>query len=221
MLKGIVFDLDGTLADSLSVTFDGFNHVFMAYGAPELTPHQIMAYFGTGEREIIAQVIGEEVDAEVAHEAYVKFCKFTDDSLEKIPFHKGAEELLELLKSNGVPVAIVTGRSWATTQAILNHHRVMDRFVKVIAHDHVTKPKPAPDGILLALDAMKLRGEEIMYVGDSHMDILAAKAAGAQSVAALWDFMANREELEKYGPHHYAKTPHQVWEAYLKQQKQP
>lgn len=210
MLKGIVFDLDGTLADSLSVTFEAFNSVFNEYGAPKLTPREIMRYFGTGEREILAAVIGEEA----SHAGYQSFCRYTSEAITRIPFHAGALDLIERLKSEGVPTSIVTGRSWATTQTILEHHRILDRFITVVAHDHVRLPTPSPEGIELALSRMKLSGRDILYVGDSHMDIQAAKAAGAQSVAALWDPMSSREDLAKHEPHHYAENPMQVWDAF-------
>jgi pyrophosphatase PpaX len=210
MLKGIVFDLDGTLADSLTVTFEAFNHVFNVHGAPILTPKEIMRYFGTGEREILAAVIGEKA----SYPGYETFCRYTSEAMTRIPFHSGALDLIERLKSEGVPMAIVTGRSWTTTETILKHHRVLDRFITVVAHDHVSLPKPSPEGIQLALQRMSLSGEQIMYVGDSHMDIQAAKAARAQSVAALWDPLASREVLEKQEPHHYAESPAQVWDAF-------
>ncbi len=206
-LKGIVFDLDGTLVDSLGVTFDGFNHGIVSHGGKEHTPHEIMRYFGPGERHIFAAILGHDQ----ADTAYAACRDYLNQNLDRVPLHDGVGELLESLKSAGVPISIVTGRSWNTTEVILNHHRLLDRFVTVIAHDHVTQSKPAPEGIHLALSRMKLDPKHTLYVGDMAVDIQAAHAAGAQGVAALWDLMARRAIFEPHSPHHWASYPVDVW----------
>ncbi len=211
MLKGIVFDLDGTLVDSLSVTFSGFNHCFTRQGLPELTPKEIMKHFGLGERQIFARMIGETL----ADQAYSDFVNYTQNEIRSIPLHEGAGDLIEYCKSKAIPISIVTGRSYDTTVMILKHHGIYDRFISIIAHDHVSLPKPSPEGILLALGKMKLSPKEIMYVGDSAMDVKAAQAAGSISVAALWDLLANHDELAGLNPHHMIRKPAElipVWE---------
>lgn len=215
MLKGIVFDLDGTLVDSLSATFDAFNHGITQMGGRRHTPAEIMEYFGPGEREIFAQIVGRER----APRAY-ELCKaYMDENLGRAPLHGGVEELLENLKAAGVPISIVTGRSWDTTELILKHHRLLDRFVTVVANDHVDSPKPSPEGIRLALGRMRLEPSEVFYVGDSWVDIRAARSAGCPGVAALWDLMAAREHLAPHDPHHWAEKPAEIWELWEKLSK--
>jgi AHBA synthesis associated protein len=202
-LKGIVFDLDGTLVDSLTVTFDAFNHGITLCGGRQHTPAEIMSYFGPGEGQIFAKIVGPEQ----AEKAYAACREYTDQNLHRIPLHPGIAELLETLKSTGMPISIFTGRSWNTTEIILKHHRLLDRFVTVIANDHVPRPKPAPDGLRLALSRMRLEPSGVVLVGDMPADIQAAHTAGAGSVAALWDLMAKREELEPHSPHYWAEKP--------------
>jgi HAD superfamily hydrolase (TIGR01509 family) len=211
MFKGIVFDLDGTLVDSLSVTFDAFNHGMMSQGCRKHTPEEIMRYFGTGESEIFVKLIGPEK----APRAYTAARDYLDAHLGKIPLHDGVGEILEELKSRSVPLAIFTGRSWMTTELILKYHGILDRFITVIAHDHVKSPKPSPEGLHLALAPMKLAPSEVFFVGDSDVDILAAHAAGSTGVAALWDLLANPKKLEHSKPHHWARKPLEIldyWE---------
>lgn len=207
-LRGIVFDLDGTLIDSLALTFDAFNHGILSQGGKRHTPQEIMKYFGTGEDRIFAAILGED-KAAPAYDA----CRiYQDENLHKMPLHHGTGELLETLKSTGVPISIFTGRSWTTTEMILKHHRLLDRFVTVVANDHVGLPKPSPEGLHLALSRMKLSPEEVFFVGDSPADMMAARTAGARGVAALWDLLADRVLMEPYEPHHWAKSPAEVWE---------
>ncbi len=208
MIKGIVFDLDGTLVDSLSTTFDAFNYGILKLGGRKHTPEEIMRYFGTGEGEIFAQILG----AEKAEAAYQACRDYTDEHLAQIPLHSGVGELLEKLKSTGIPIAIFTGRSWPTTEMILKYHRLLDRFITVVANDHVSSPKPSPEGLHLVLSRMKIEASQTLFVGDSPMDMIASQRAGSRGVAALWDLQAERQALEPHEPHHWAQHPLDVWE---------
>jgi HAD superfamily hydrolase (TIGR01509 family) len=207
-IKGIVFDLDGTLVDSLATTFDAFNHGIVLCGGRRHTPDEIMEYFGPGEAEIFAQIVGPER----AEEAYAACRAYLDENINRVPLHAGVGVLLNELKARRIPISIVTGRSWNTTEVILKHHGILGDFVTVIANDHVERPQPAPLGIQLALSRMKMQPSEIVYVGDSHVDIMAARAAGSRAVAALWDRVASRERLAVYDPHHWATHPSQLLE---------
>lgn len=207
MAKGIIFDLDGTLVDSLATTFDAFNYGIVSMGGTRRTPQEIMKYFGPGEGEIFAQIVGRD-KAEAAYEASRHYL---DEHLADVPLHIGIPELLEKLKSNGVPISIFTGRSWNTTEMILKHHRLLDRFITVVANDHVSSPKPSPEGVHLASSRMNLHPQDVFFVGDSPVDMLASRRAGAQGIAALWDLMAEKTLLEVHEPHHWVTEPSDVW----------
>lgn len=202
-MKGILFDLDGTLVDSLAVTFDAFNAGFIQEGARKHSPHEIMSHFGPGESEIFAKVVGKER----ADAASLRFQRHLDENMGQLPLHSGVPNVLEWAREAGLAMSIVTGRGWETTEMILKHHELMDRFVTVICNDHVDFPKPSPVGIELALKRMGLKPSEAMYVGDSWMDMRAARLAGCQSVAALWDLLVDRDELAAQSPDHWAEAP--------------
>ncbi len=206
-VQGVVFDLDGTLADSLAMTFDAFNHAITSLGGKLHTPQEIMAYFGAGEGAIFARILGEEK----ADEAYALSMKYTDDHLGQVPLFEGIGELLHQLEVAGLPCSIFTGRSWPTTEMILRHHGLENRFETVVCHDHVRESKPSPEGLLLCLERMKLRPEEVLFVGDSHQDIRAGRSAGSPTVAALWDLLADREHLARFQPSHFAEKPGELW----------
>jgi HAD superfamily hydrolase (TIGR01509 family) len=207
MLKGIVFDLDGTLVDSLGVTLAGFNHALISMGGREHSPAEIMSHFGSGEDHIFAKLVG----LDRAHQAYSIFQTYMNQHVNQVPLHAGVDELLENIRREKVPTSIFTGRSWNTTETILKHHDLLNSFITVIAHDHVDFPKPSPAGLHLALSRMNLRPEQVLFIGDSAMDIIASRAAGSQGVAALWDLLANREAIEPHQPHHWAEHPSEVW----------
>jgi len=208
-VRGVVFDLDGTLVDSLSVTFAAFNHGILSQGGKHHEPLELMKYFGPGEDRIFAAILGSERKAEAAYQA----CRqYLDENLDRVPLHAGILDLLEELKRRSIPISIFTGRSWNTTEVILKHHGMMDRFVTVVANDHVGHPKPSPEGLHLALSRMRMEPSEVLFVGDTWTDMRAAQSAGSRGVAALWDLMADRAQMSMYEPRHFAGKPAEILE---------
>lgn len=208
MLKGIVFDLDGTLVNSMPVTFEAFNQSIVQLGGRPHSPDEISQHFGNGEKDIFSLLVGPEK----AQPAYEVFKRFTDSNLSMIEIHEGVDHLLENLKSHSIPISIFTGRNYETAEMILSHHRLLDRFITIIANDHVDAPKPSCEGLRLALSHMKMDPHEVLFVGDSHLDMAAAQSANSHGVAALWDLMADRKLLSDYDPKHWAEHPREIWE---------
>jgi phosphoglycolate phosphatase/AHBA synthesis associated protein len=207
-IQGLVFDLDGTLIDSLAITIDAFNRGIEHFGYPKKSSQDILAYFGPGEGEIFAKIVGPD-NAKVAYQVARKHM---DANVGKIPLHEGVKELLEGLKKMNLPVSIFTGRGQETTTMILNHHGIYNDFEIVITSDHVDQPKPSPEGLHKCLDKMKMKPEDVLFIGDSPVDMQAAKASGAIGVAALWDLMVQRELMEPWNPIHFAEKPKSIWE---------
>lgn len=204
--KGIVFDLDGTVVDSLGVSFEGFNAGFTRFGSKPLTPTEIMSHFGIGETEIFARIIGRQNAAL----AYQTARAYLNDNLHRVTLHDGIPELLDRLENAGIPLSIFTGRSRLTTDLILETLALKGRFVTVITHDDVTEAKPRPEGLLKASAAMGLSASEVWLIGDSTADVKAAQAAGAGSVAALWDSFSDHESLLSLQPTLSAAHPLEI-----------
>lgn len=207
MLKGILFDLDGTLIDSLGLTFDALNYGISRVGQGAKTRAEIAQQFGKGELQMLEALVGQAKAGEAYHSARA----YLRENMSKVPLHPGVTELLEQIRAAGIPTSIVTGRSWNTTELILDHHGLHEHFVTVIASDHVQSSKPHPEGLHLALGRMNLDPSHAMYVGDSAMDMGAAHGAGTLAVAAVWDQTAERLHLESQKPHHFAEHPREIW----------
>ncbi len=214
MTKGIVFDLDGTLIDSLAITIEAFNRGITHFGLPQKSPQEILSYFGPGEGEIFEKIVGKKDAAQ----AYQVARAYMDAHVGKIPLHDGVAELLGKIRAQEIPMSIFTGRGQETTEMILNYHQIKNQFVSVITSDHVEQPKPSPEGLFKVLEKMNMNPSDILFVGDSPVDMQAAHVSGANGVAALWDIMAERQGLELWKPKHWAKKPAEVWEI-VKQMK--
>lgn len=204
-IRGVVFDLDGTVVDSLAMTFDAFNHAITTLGGEARTPEQIMEHFGLGEGEIFARMIGREN----AERAYALAHAYTDRTLRAgdVPLFAGIIEVLDHLAKAQLPVSIFTGRSADTTELILAHHGIRKRFATVVCHDHVSSAKPSPEGLLLCCTRMGLPAADVLMIGDSAMDLIAARRAGSPAIGAHWDRIASPERLAQEQPRALAASP--------------
>ncbi len=202
MLKGILFDLDGTLVNSLHLTFNGFNEVFQTYGQPPKTPQEILRLFGPGEVKIFEKCVG----AENAERALAQFVNYTRSRVSEAPLFEGALDALIECEKQGLKVGIVTGRGRESADLILSHHGIRHRFPIVVTHDDVSSSKPSPEGIHLALKHLNLSPEHSVYVGDMWMDVRAAKRAGCRSISATWDHAYDHEAVKLESPDRFCNS---------------
>jgi len=202
--NGVIFDCDGTLLNSLGHATTSFNWALENIGELRRTPEEIKRFFGQAANRIFLQLLGDEAKASKAFDSY---CNHQAELAVGIDLFPGIQALLQGLKNLDVPMALVTGRHERDLEVILRRHNLGNYFVTMIADNHLAKSKPAPDGILLAASRMKLDPKVTFYVGDSTIDLQAAKAAGAKAIAALWDPLVDVDAMSKEKPAHQFKKP--------------
>ncbi|PIP94617.1 MAG: hypothetical protein COW00_08875 [Bdellovibrio sp. CG12_big_fil_rev_8_21_14_0_65_39_13] len=209
---GILFDCDGTLLDSLGNAFDSFDYAFDQIGEPRQKPENIKKFFGTSADRIFINLMN---DSQLALKAFEFYLDHQAELALKTKLHHGIEELLEALLSKNIPLAIVTGRHAKDLENVLRPHDIKHFFKSIIADSDVTRSKPAPDGLLLALSQMGIDSENSFYLGDSPTDIQAAHNAQSKSVAVLWDKTVDKLEMEKVSPHFLINHPHEMLDLLL------
>lgn len=202
--KGVVFDCDGTLVDSLAQAFESFNHALQAVGEQRRSREAIKRYFGVGADRILIQLVGDE---ERGLEAFQHYMDHQSELADRTHLHAGVREMLDQLAHANVPMAVVTGRHERDLDVVLAPHKLSDYFVAMIADNHAPNSKPAPDGLQLAAERMGLPPQDCIYVGDAIVDIQAAHAAHSAAVAAVWDSLADAAELEAEKPTYTAQHP--------------
>lgn len=202
----VVFDLDGTLVESFSVTFEGFMVGLEAAGHPRIPAHVLGGYFGPSEEKIFSILVGPE-RAKRASEAYKTY---TQTNLSKMTVHDGIMELLDQLDLKRIPLAIVTGRGDETTQWILQKFNLKSRFQSVIVNDELKAPKPDPEGLQLAAKRLKLPPNKLLYVGDTVVDHEATERAGSFFIGAAWDPFAVHARLRDLNKGHWVKHPLEI-----------
>jgi pyrophosphatase PpaX len=184
MLKAVLFDFDGTLADTLPLSFKAFKAVFAKYDGRVVTEEQLVAMFGPTEDDIIRTNLRNSAARSDAIADYYEIYK--QRHTEDIPHNPEITSLLTRLKQQGTKIGVVTGKSKKAFLISSEALQLSEFFDLAITGDDVEKPKPDPEGILKALNVFGATKDEAVMIGDSNADIKAGKAAGVRSFAVQW-----------------------------------
>jgi len=211
-IKGIIFDLDGTLLDTLGDLTTAVNLTCVEYGQPTLTRQQVSDNIGNGFKVTMTKSLpgvgASEIPAAVekfkAHYAKV----YMQDS----PAYEGIQELLDELKNKQIRLSVVSNKVHSYVVELIatrfpNHH-----FDVVYGEGDGQKRKPDPQGLLEACQAMELRPDEVLMIGDSEADLLSAQAIDMKMLAVSWGFNSV-EKLKSVGCTHFVYHPKEVLEA--------
>lgn len=202
MLKAVIFDFDGVVADSEPLHYKALNMVFADFGVNVPKETHWAEYLGFNDLENIRAVshdynmgLNDEQIAELVRKKTAIFDKLARQETSIIA---GAPEFINMLRENAVRLAICSGALLCDIEIMLNGSGVADAFEKIVAADHVSRSKPDPEGYLLALSQLNDgSGDEILpgeclVVEDSHWGLEAAAAAGMNRVAVTNTYSAER-----------------------------
>lgn len=198
--KCAVFDLDGTLINTITDLGNACDYVLKKHGVPaQWTEADYKRFVGNGMRKLVErafshQLSDEQLDAYLAEfKAY--YAKTQLDNTRPYP---AIPEALSALKEKGIPIAVVTNKAEEAAIAILTELFPAKPFDVIIGQRDNLPVKPAPDGVFLALQEMGFTADEALYFGDSNVDMQTAQNAGIPAVGVTWGFRS-REELEQAG----------------------
>lgn len=204
----VIFDLDGTLLDTLEDLKNATNFALRQCGMPERTLGEIRRFVGNGVRNLMIRAVpqGEE-NPEFEHafavfkEYYGEHCNDATRAYDGIP------ELLRELKNMGYAMAIVSNKIDSAVQDL--NHRYFPQVDVAIGDRENLKRKPEPDSVLLALEKLGRTREEAVYIGDSDVDLATAKNAGLPCISVLWGFR-DREFLVECGATIFVERPIEI-----------
>lgn len=199
MTKAVIFDLDGTLLNTLGDLTAAVNHGLAACGLPARTEAQVRGYVGDGVKELIARACpadAEESTKAAVLAAYLPY--YAAHNMDLTAPYEGVMDLLAELRQNGVKIAVVSNKHDAGVQALCAHY--FDGLSDLAVGGSDARPlKPAPDSLLYAIEQLGVTPDEVWYVGDSVQDILTARNAGVKCVAVTWGFQ-DRPRLAAENP---------------------
>jgi len=188
--RAAIFDLDGTILDSLGLTFEAMREAVRPFIGRDLTDEEIYARFGPADHEIVAAF----VKPEDADRAVRRLMAAYERGMERVTVYPGILELLDALAGQDVALALCTGRGRPSTDLVLKGLKLDAWFDVTVTGEEGGRPKPAPDGIRETLRRLGLEAGQALYTGDSVKDVDAGLAAGTATLAARWGGVESDEE---------------------------
>jgi HAD superfamily hydrolase (TIGR01509 family) len=179
--EALLFDLDGTLVDGAAAIHDAFEHALRARGLPPVPRARVAGRIGLPLRLMFRDLCQVD-DAESAALVREYRARFEQEAPRLVRPTPGA---LEALDAFDAPRAIVTTKAVEPARVVLKALGIEDRFQAVVGVDTVRRPKPDPEGARVALARLGVGALRAVFVGDTIMDVLAGKGAGARTLAVL------------------------------------
>jgi len=207
--KTVIWDLDGTLMDTLQDLADATNHALRTCGMPERTIDEVRRFVGNGVRMLMRRAIPQGEENPRFEECFAQFrAYYVQHCQDHTCLYPGIHETLQKLQKMGVRMAVVSNKLQAGVDE-LHQAWFSDTIDVAIGERPEVKRKPAPDMVKLALKELGVGIEDAVYVGDSDVDIQTARNSGLPCISVLWGFR-DREMLEQAGATCFAEKPEDI-----------
>ena len=209
MYKAYIFDLDGTVLNTLGDLAASTNYALRQYGMPEHTIDDVRRFVGNGVGKLIERAIPEGLANPQYEDVLATFRKhYMLHSLDTTAPYPGIESLLHSLRSHGCNVAVVSNKFYNATVELCRHF-FADTVEVAIGERENIRRKPAPDTVFEAMRQLGVSGEDTVYVGDSDVDVATARNSGIPCISVLWGFR-DRDFLIEHGATTFVNTPEDI-----------
>ena len=209
MYKYYLFDLDGTLLDTLDDLMDSVNAALSAYGCKTHSKEQIRKFVGNGIKSLITLAVGERMD--LFDDVFAYFKKhYGEHCMDKTRLYDGVVELLSSLKARGARIAVISNKADFAVQMLAKKYfgDLVERSIGENEEKGIRK-KPAPDTVLAVMREFGATAEETVYIGDSETDVATAKNAGVACISVTWGFR-DRDLLIESGATTFVDKPKEI-----------
>lgn len=227
--KAIIWDLDGTLMDTLVDLMISVNYALKQNGMPERTLDEIRQFVGNGVRRLVELAVPEQLeqgrrDPELFEKVFSDFKQYyVLHCQDNTGLYEGVADTLKALKEKGIRMAIVSNKlQQGVTELVSSHVHTVGKTDSVCLADYVDvaigeRPemarKPAPDMVWKAMEELDVCKEDAVYVGDSEVDFATACNSGLPCISVLWGFRT-QELLERHGATTFVKHPREIVEMF-------
>lgn len=202
MFKACIFDLDGTLANTLdSIAWFG-NSALAERGLPPVEKEEFRHLVGNGADNLMRGLLktagsdGSPKDTAELRQCFDRL--YAADPLHLLTDYEGIPELLKRLRANGTRLAVVSNKPHELTRLVVEGLFPAGTFDLYVGQRPGVERKPSPEGVLLAAKELEVNPEECLYIGDSDVDMMTGANAGMKTIGVLWGFRGRRE-LEESG----------------------
>lgn len=205
----VIFDLDGTLLNTLEDLADAVNYVMEKNGFPKRTLEEVRHFVGNGIRRLMEQAVPKHVTEEAFEQVFEEFRSYyTEHCQIKTRAYDGIMRLLNELYKKQYAMAIVSNKNHAAVCELNDIY--FQKYINVaIGQKDGIRKKPAPDTVLQALKELKKTTENAIYVGDSEVDFATAENSGMDCVLVTWGFRT-KEELAEFYPKAFINYPEEL-----------
>ena len=206
-----IFDLDGTLLDTLGDLAASVNYALRTHGMPEHTIDDVRRFVGNGVRKLMERAIPDGASNPDFEATFATFRQYyMAHSLDTTKPYDGILETLEALKAKGCHLAVVSNKMMAATQELCRHF-FPDTIEVAIGENEAEgiRKKPAPDTVIAALRQLGVGQEGAVYVGDSDVDIETARNSGLPCISVLWGFR-DRDFLLQHSAKTFISNPFEL-----------
>ena len=203
--KYVLFDLDGTILDTLDDLADATNAALRECGYPERTKEEVRMFVGNGIRKLIERAVPtgtSEEDIVRTHEAFTAY--YSVHCKDKTKPYDGILELVRTLKQNGIASAVISNKADYAVKALCEEY-FEGLFELSVGEREGIRKKPAPDSVFEAMRVMGAKKDETVYIGDSDVDVMTAENAGIDCIGVSYGFRG-REFLQQHGAKVIADT---------------
>lgn len=201
MYKACIFDLDGTLTDTVESLTYSVNATLSELGLSQITEEQCKAFVGSGARKLVERSLKAAGDPELLHvekamEVYGRI--FKEHCTYHVAPYEGIVEMLDTLKALGVRLAVLSNKPHLQTKDVVATFFGTDTFTCVQGQQEGIPRKPDPTAVFMIAKELNVATEECLYIGDSDVDMQTGNAAGVTSIGVTWGFRT-REVLKENG----------------------
>ncbi|PKM52589.1 MAG: HAD family hydrolase [Firmicutes bacterium HGW-Firmicutes-7] len=210
-IKLIIFDLDGTLVDSIDGLATSMNKVLASRGYPQHRVEDYKRFVGNGIKKLVSRGLPEDLrDPETVDMCYDNMLKaYHEHYAVGMSIYKGIDAVLNELTAKGVILAINTNKNQVMAQKVVDLFLSQWNFVKIIGADANYEIKPSPAAAIHIANEVGVKPSECIYIGDSEVDLNTAKNAGMHSILVTWGFRTE-EELLAHKPEVLIKAPSEI-----------
>ena len=207
----VIFDLDGTLLDTLDDLAAAVNFALKEYGLPLRTREEVRAFVGNGMLKLIERAVGD-ADVDIFGVLTLFKVYYKDNCTKYTKPYDGILSLLKTLKEKGIKTAVVSNKADFAVKLLVKDY-FGDLLLDAVGENEEAglRRKPAPDTLLAVMKTLRATAEETVYVGDSEVDILTAKNAGVDCISVDWGFK-DRAFLEENGAERILSAPSEMIE---------
>jgi len=194
--KLLIFDMDGTILDSIGDLHTSVNHTLRKFGMPERTLQEVTAFVGNGSAKLIAHAVPSDTNTELYEKVLADYSDYyqihCNDTTKP---YDGILDLLKNARDKGLQLAVVSNKPDEAVKKLAEQY-FAGFFQEVFGSRDDMEKKPAPDTVNAIMARLGVMPEETLYIGDSEVDVKTAKNANLACLAVLWGFRSKEQLIE-------------------------